>query len=1425
MFKIKYASWLAVFLCGELMAATSSDFAATPPNITDTSDPFVMINLSVELTQQAEAYTDGEQTYVGGTYCPGRLNDAGICYFSTETYLGYFDPDKCYVYDETGANTHRTQLASGPRDDFNGHYFRPVGSANSSHECGGSHQFSGNFMNWATMTALDSFRRAMTGGARIVDTAGEGAKTLLTRTHRYGDWDFVKKEISSASSGSHRLRNGGIDFINDVSRLTPFSETAIRVDNGNDGEYGNRVRFYDQDDNLLGTYNVIVEVCKASDPEPNCVEYTDGVNDPWYKPEGVMQKNALQMRFALTSYTGDDSHDRNGGVLRANAKYIGYHRPLASGGLEVNPIAEVDEDGLLVYDPDNLAGADGVNNSGILNYINSFGLGSERYKSHDPVAELFYEGLRYFKNLGSTPEYSGASGTLPALTNSQKDNFPVLTSWDDPIVNACQKNFMVAIGDQFAWEDHNLPGSSIWGSTGIPTRPSNPDTDIDVDALTDTVGTLEGFHSGTLGAQTRGRNNNGWYVAGLAYYANTNDIRDDLPGTQKVKSFFVDTQEFNSDPPIQQDNPLWLAAKYGGFDDANGDGDPGDGTAGATTDEWDADGDGEPDAYTLASQPANLVAGLNRAFTDIASRVSAGSAASVVTNSSAGQGAIYQGLYKPSITRGADRVEWLGLLHSLFVDAHGNFREDSDGDDTLTNADTVITFGYDPIEKKSVVIRNVTTDSGATFTPIPGDPVDIENLDSIWNARDTLADLSDVISQRSYTSSAGGGRHIITAIDSDNDGKVTNDDLVSFDENTFVNASDGINDNFRYLGLDDTTGNSAENIVNFIRGEEGIAGFRSRTIDFDSDGADEVWRLGDIISSSPVTVSRPNERYDLRYGDDTYVAFREQYFNRRQMVYVGANDGMLHAFNAGFYDSTNQAFSTTPTDGGTATAHPLGSELWAYVPYNVLPHLRWLTELDYPHVYYVDGIPQVFEANIFNDDSTHPNGWGTILVVGLRFGGGEITFDPDNDLDGDTSDDVTTRSSYIVLDITDPEQPPTLLAEISHPDMGYTTSRPTLIKRREPDAGNGSFADPAVNEWHLVFGSGPAGSNATQRDLALTDGVSDKNARLFVFDLNSMSFVDNVSGDPFFEIPLGGSGFAGDLTAVDWNENYSDDVVYFGLVQGSVASPEGDLMRFVPSMTTSAFSSSFSRLMSGAGANKPFTGPPHVTRSNGGDYWVHAGSGRYLVPDDALSSVQQSYFGIKEPKDASGALTFASVDLGNDVVETTGIRVFTDGHVEDSQGDNPFDLNTGQSVGSFNALKAAIAEESGWYLDFSDPRYRNVGASGQVNVSILFTEYRPSGIACDPLGETFLNAVHFETGTASPHAAIGTDSSVTHGADGELAEIATRYGQGLIRDVVVDDKHDRAIGQDSTGALGTQDVESAPPPKGRLSWREIEIDW
>ncbi len=1458
---------------GHAQTVTASDFSLVPPLAAEATDPFVMISLSVELTQQAEAFTGAQQTYANGTYCPGRTDDRSVCYSALEEYIGYFDPDKCYQYVTNSGGVYDgsvytssdvLQSATGPDLSSNRsvEYFRPV-SVSVNHSCSGN-QFSGNFMNWATMTALDEFRYAMTGGARLVDTAGANAQTLLTRTHRYGDWPFVTKAIDADG-----ITTGSATFTNAPSGVTPFTVGNLVIVNHN-GNNGNRVSFFDEDDNQLAELSVLVEVCNDSvGLEENCVEYTDGPNT-WYKPEGVLQQNALNMRYALTSYAAQNTNARNGGVLRANAKYIGYLQPIPEGGIETNPQAEFNDMGQFVFHPDqaelsaNGESLVGVHNSGILNYINSFGLGPNQYKGYDPVGELYYEGLRYIMGLDPTPEYSGAHGSLSALTADEKDNFPVITNvWDDPVLNQCQPNYIVGIGDQFSWMDGDLPGSSRASSQGQPSgNPSNGgDVGFNVTNLTNTVGALEGVGANLGMFGTTGRENT-YYVAGMAYFAATTDIRNGqggapaFEGDQYVRTFFVDTQEYNGSPPLREQNPLWLAAKYGGFKDQaeegedEGDGDPnnGDIPTGSTpadcgsTDEWDADGDCEPEAYTLASQPANLISGLQHAFGEMAERVNAGSSAGVVSNSSSGQGLVVQGLFKPRQTDGENNiVEWGGVLQALFIDEFNYYRDDfsggGDGNGVIDGGDRIVRFVVDSDNK----VATASLFGAPDVNGVPGDLVQegvaIEDLSTVWNARDELSDMDP------------DSRYIFTGIDlpdseGEYDGIILENEVVPFDAfdetSTFPSISTDSNNNFRRLGLDSNSPNTLSgDIVNFVRGVEiEGSGFRSRSVDFDKDETAEVWRLGDIVNSSPVIVAGPkdDQRYDLLKNDPTFSTFNQLVSDRRHMVYVGANDGMLHAFNAGELNQSTQQFS-----GG---GHELGEELWAYVPYNVLPHLRWLTELSYPHVYYVDGIPQVFEVNIFDDTAT--DGWGTILVVGMRFGGGDIQFDPNSDDDGSDGDgdDISTRSAYIVMNITDPDSPPELIAEISHPMMGYTTSRPTVIKHRPKNSGGTYESDE--DQWYLVMGSGPIGDDAVTKQIALSDAVSNQSAKIFMFNLQTLAF-EPFGGPGYIEVPDSESAFVGDLVAADIEEEengYADDVIYFGTVSGSVADPSGDLMRLQLGNGTefgAVDEGDFERLIEreeGESFGEPFSGMPYVKNFKD-DVWVFTGSGRFYNADGQLNDDQMGYYGVKEPKGVSGNFSYETVNLGDELVNVQGIQVqyiagATNSTIYDSAGNTPvpFDLSS-EDIDSFKGLQDLIGGLQGWYFPFDDPspattvQALHAGKSDGSGPNVAFTEYLPSGDACT-LGLTKLHIVNFQTGTASPFGAL---QLVANGEDtpppisgNPIAAPSITFSEGFVRDVEFVDG--RITGQGSLGNL-TESIEPqvAAPPNGRMSWREIQIDW
>jgi type IV pilus assembly protein PilY1 len=870
------------------------------------------------------------------------------------------------------------------------------------------------------------------------------------------------------------------------------------------------------------------------------------------------------------------------------------------------------------------------------------------------------------------------------------------------------------------------------------------------------------------------------------------------------------------------EQPLYYAAKWGGFVDIDGDGKPN------LDREWDqrnnstgaSGADGQPDNYFYAINPNQLKSQLTNILVSILDRTASGTSAAVVANTGTGEGAIYQALYNPrfSAANGVDAVDWVGTLNALFIDSNGFIREDNASPKgQLTAADNVVDIFYNPVSQKTQVQRYVASADGTRGAAL-GAPVDVMDIKPIWSAREELGKVTDYVTQRvNYTDKANTGRYILTGIDRNGDGQIgmgAEDETFDFVPSVF--SDNGADQYYRLLGLKSTNASEAENIVKYIRGED-IPGYRNRRIDVDGDGTLDPVLLGDIVNSSPISVGRPSNGYDLAFGDDTYREFRQKYQNRRQMVYVGANDGMLHAFNGGFYNASNLTYELSMAG---ETKHPLGAELWSYIPYNVLPHLQWLTMPNYPHVFYVDGAVKSFDVNIFPSDATHPGGWGTILVVGLRFGGGEFRLDPEHDADGDPSNDITLRSSYVILDITDPEQPPKVLAEITHPDMGYTIAEPALIKRRAANPTTGSYrkGDLQANDWYLVFGSGPAGSTAAGREKALTSAVSDKTAKLFVYDLVDKTLNVKDLGEE--------KSFVGGIQSVDWTRDYIDDAIYFGLVSGDVDNAKGKLMRGVVQHSAGTMSLDTSALMDEA--TQPFSATPLTVRDRLGDYWIYSGTGRFYVVEDNFTTAQQSYYGIKEPK--TNGYVNNTVVKKEDLINTTDIRVFTDGSIDSKANPGATISLKGltESAETFADVFEAVQQNDGWYFDFERTRSRNVTQAVVADQSLVFTEYQPSGLKCQPEGYGFLNAPHLQAGIPGTFAPLGTVAGSVNGDGADEVKLSEGLGLGSPSSPAIHQRGDGkkiAVVQTSTGELSTNVIESGATQGSRESWRELIIEW
>lgn len=916
---------------------------------------------------------------------------------------------------------------------------------------------------------------------------------------------------------------------------------------------------------------------------------------------------------------------------------------------------------------------------------------------------------------------------------------------------------------------------------------------------------------------------------------------------------YVEPAVFTADPSSTVpflNNPLWYTAKYGSFNDIDNDGTPYYNGDSSDTREWDTrdtlgneGADGIPDNYFPISDPSQLGDSLSLVLDNLSESISSGTAAAVVTNSSSGLGAVYQAYYHPQFTDDdGNTITWGGVLHSIFIDESGRFREDNGIKGRLegTNTDYVVDIFFD-----ETVIPNRTrfqrytqeTDmvTGLPFLQTFGSVTDLEDFGSIWNARNELSDISqaNLATQRNvvsgaFTENAGSKRYIFTWLDSiasGTQGVVDSSEVVDFNSTSF---NPGSNDNYRYLGISDSS--IATDLVDYIRGvDQPSRGWRSRQTDIPGDGSTglDYWILGDIVNSSPIVVNPPGSRFNIQFGDDTYDAFQQQYDRRRQMIYVGGNDGMIHAFNGGIWDSGLSAFFTQQYNEVTGAytvgqSHELGSEMWAYVPMNLLPHLQWLKEVDYPHVFYADGAIESYDVNIFTADATHPGGWGTILVMSMRLGGGDFSVD----LDGDATDDMTMSSSIVILDITDPEGPPELVAEITHPDLAYTTSAPALVKARAPDA-SGSFASPSINEWILVFGSGPT-------ELDTVTSVQDP--KLFAYDLVNRSEITIASGA---QVPASDpAGFFGDFLVIDSDVDFIDDTIYVGTVEGTEAAPTGRVKRILldpttPSMglSSSGGLASMSTLINVA---KPVSGRLNNRSDIGkGEEWLMFGTGRLFTSADNRSTSQQYFIGVKD--------TGATV-LIDDLVETTDLIVKTDGSVYDidtgagtsaalvySDGSS-----VGTSVDNFNELYAVMDSEDGWLHSLSSggggPAERVFNTSLVLGSSIIFTSYLPALDLCTIDGDGMLYAYNFRTGTAQFFGPFGESADGVAYAGVDLGQGAPSAPTAIVRtgnEVTIDGTTNTAdlsvVTGSTTGVTTSTGFSSAPGGGGRMSWELLDI--
>jgi hypothetical protein len=301
-----------------------------------------------------------------------------------------------------------------------------------------------------------------------------------------------------------------------------------------------------------------------------------------------------------------------------------------------------------------------------------------------------------------------------------------------------------------------------------------------------------------------------------------------------------------------------------------------------------------------------------------------------------------------------------------------------------------------------------------------------------------------------------------------------------------------------------TSSTAALQRVDFTEANVGLLGPRLQDVDGDNAGLirfirgeNRDWKLGDILHSSPVVLGPPS-------GDPVamgagYAAFVSANESRPSVIFLGANDGMLHCFN-------------------TST----GQEMWAFIPYNLLPKLKNLSRKDpltgdrlIAADLFVDGVPVVGDAYI--------NGsWRTILVCGQGAGkgssiGGGLNY-------------------YFALDVTDPLNPLTLW-EMRETYMGEPWSVPAF----------GQVTQSTTTRWVAFMGSGY--DNDPARVVGNRFYVVRLDTGAIICTVTAANINTNSSSHPrrFTDIY---NAIPGSPTAVDFNRDGKTEYVYVGDLDG-----------------------------------------------------------------------------------------------------------------------------------------------------------------------------------------------------------------------------------------------------------------------------------
>ena len=550
------------------------------------------------------------------------------------------------------------------------------------------------------------------------------------------------------------------------------------------------------------------------------------------------------------------------------------------------------------------------------------------------------------------------------------------------------------------------------------------------------------------------------------------------------------------------------------------------------------------------------------------------------------------------------------------------------------------------------------------------------------------------------------------------------------------------------------------NLVNFIRGQHGHEAFQANV-------DQKLYRtrvnvLGDVVGGQPVYVKAPF----AAYNDTGYVAFQTANASRTPMIYVAANDGMLHAFYA----------ATATGEPGYALA---GSEAWAIIPSAVLPGLYQLADNNYGNVhrFYVDAAPVISDVQI---GST----WTTLLVGGFNAGGkGFYALDVTNPATPKALWEFKPSAAACPVGLASPTAAAGATADCN---LGYSFGQPVITKLYN-GSGTGTWVVMVTSGYNNINGASNGGDgrgflyvlNAATGAIIykITTGVGDATTPSGLAQINN--YADSVTTDNT-ALRVYGTDLFGNI----WRFDVDDNILPAGIEAKLLATAKDP-----------------------GGVPQPITTKPELGL-NGGNAMVFVGTGKLLGASDLSNTQVQSIYGIVDPVNGTTSPSYS------DLRSSLAPLQFTVGTSS---------LGTPTRTITCSGTTTQCGATTGWYVDLlagcaagaaSCPS--DVGE--RINVDMKLTAGNlvvasnvPSTNACVAGGTSWLTQLDYRSGlVVSGSATTSVSQNFSQGLIVGFAVLKTDTGAlvGLLR---------FSNATNTTVPIGS----GTTGPTKRVSWREV----